>query len=169
MTNHDNTVTTRSRRVTWDDPMVSADAVKTMSGLEFLQAIASGALPAPPISASLAYKLAEVSEGQAIFTIDPAEFHYNPIGMVHGGVAATLLDSAAACAIQSTLPAGTGYTTVELHINYIRPITAVTGSLRCIGQTIHVGRRMATAEARLIDGDGKLYAHATTTCMIFPF
>lgn len=169
MTNHDDIVTTRSRRVTWDDPMVSAKAVRTMSGLAFLQAIASGALPAPPIGASLAYKLAEVSEGQAIFTIEPAEFHYNPIGMVHGGVAATLLDSAAACAIQSTLPAGTGYTTIELHINYVRPITAVTGLLRCIGQTIHVGRRVATAEARLIDENDKLYAHATTTCMIFPF
>lgn len=131
MTNSENLMTTRSRYVTWGDPMVSADAVKTMSGLEFLQAIANGVLPAPPISASLAYKLAEVSDGQAVFTIDPAESHYNPIGSVHGGVAATLLDSAAACAIQSTLPAGTGYTTVELHINYIRPITAVTGPLRC--------------------------------------
>lgn len=169
MTDHEDAVTTRSRYVTWDDPSVSAKAVRTMSGLAFLQAIASGALPAPPIGASLAYKLAEVSEGQAIFTIEPAEFHYNPIGMVHGGVAATLLDSAAACAIQSTLPAGIGYTTIELHINYVRPITAVTGLLRCIGQTIHVGRRVATAEARLIDENDKLYAHATTTCMIFPF
>ena len=169
MIKHNGSVTTRSRHVAWDDPKVSAKAVRTMSGLAFLQAIATGALSASPISASLAYKLAEVTEEQAIFTIEPAEFHYNPIGMVHGGVAATLLDSAAACAIQSTLPAGIGYTTVELHVNYVRPITAVTGLLRCIGQTIHVGRRMATAEARLIDENDKLYAHATTTCLIFPF
>lgn len=167
MTQHENRLSERSRRVTWNDPMVSAEAVKSMSGLAFLQALLNGDLPAPPISDSLAFYLTEVTEGHAVFTIEPAEFHYNLLGSVHGGVAATLLDSAAACAIHSTLPAGTGYTTVELHINYIRPVTAVTAPLRCIGQTIHVGRRMATAEARLVDENDKLYAHATTTCMIF--
>jgi uncharacterized protein (TIGR00369 family) len=109
----------------------------------------------------------EVEEGRVVFEVEPAEYHYNPIGAVHGGLACTLADSAMGCAVHSTLPAGVGYTTVEIKTNLLRPISVRTGTLRCEGTTIHVGGRIATAEARLTDAAGKLYAHATTTCMIF--
>jgi uncharacterized protein (TIGR00369 family) len=156
----------RSRVVTWEDPMPAAEAARTMSGLDYLRALVAGDYPAPPISRLLNFRLVEVEEGRAVFEVEPAEYHYNPIGVVHGGLAATVLDSALGCAVQSTLPAGSSYTTVELHVNLLRPITAHTGKLRCQSHIVHVGRRIATAEAKLLDEAGKLYAHATTTCMI---
>jgi uncharacterized protein (TIGR00369 family) len=108
----------------------------------------------------------ELSEGRVVFAAEPAEYHYNPIGMVHGGLAATLLDSALGCAIHSTLPAGTGYTTLQLNINYVRPLSSKTGIVYCEGKVIHTGGRVATAEGRLTDANGKLYAHGTTTCIV---
>jgi uncharacterized protein (TIGR00369 family) len=156
----------RTRTFTWEDTAPVVKAAQTMSGLELLQAIVAGKLPAPPIADLMNFELDEVSEGRVVFAVEPAEYHYNPLGVVHGGLAATLCDSAMACAILSTLPAGKSQTTIELHINYTRPITARTGRLRCIGQVINVGRRVATAEARLVDEDNKLYGHGTTTCMI---
>jgi uncharacterized protein (TIGR00369 family) len=110
--------------------------------------------------------MTEVSEGRVVFAIEPAEYHYNPLGTVHGGVTAILLDSALGCAIQSMLPAETGYTTIELKVNYLRPLTVKTGTVYCEGKIIHVGGRIATAEGRLTDETGKLYAHGTTTCII---
>jgi uncharacterized protein (TIGR00369 family) len=107
-----------------------------------------------------------VSEGRVVFSAEPAEYHYNPLGTVHGGIAATLLDSAMGCAVQSLLPAGTGYTTLEIKVNYLRPITSATGPVTCEGKIIHLGGRVATAEARLSDATGKLYAHGTTTCIL---
>ena len=106
-----------------------------------------------------------MEKGRVVFTVEPAEYHYNPLGAVHGGLAATLVDSAMTCAITSAAPAGMAYTTIELHINYIRPITTNTGLIRSIGEVIHVGRRIATAEAKILDTHDKLYAHATTTCL----
>ena len=138
-----------------------------MSGLEYLRKIVAGELPRPPISALLDFGLAEVAEGRAVFAVEPAEYHYNPIGVVHGGLAATLLDSAMGCAIHSALPAGAGYTTLEIKVNYIRAMTANMGTVRCEGKLIHLGSRTATAEGRVLDEAGKLYAHATTTCLIF--
>lgn len=158
--------TDRTRLIQWADPAPAAQVAQTMSGLDYLQAIVTGQLPPPPIANLLNMQLVEVSQGRAVFTVQPSEYHYNPIGAVHGGLAATLCDSAMACAIHSTLSPGKAYTTVELHVNYIRPIIVQTSLLRCIGQIIHVGRRIATAEARLLDNDDKLYAHATTTCII---
>ncbi len=158
---------TRTRTFTWEDPLSLAEAGRGLSGLEYLQKIIAGELPRPPISALMDFGLAELSEGRAVFTVEPAEYHYNPIGVVHGGLAATLLDSAMGCAVHSTLPAGVGYTTLEIKVNYVRPITAETGSVRCEAKVIYVGGRTATAEGRIMDGSGKLYAHATTTCMIF--
>ena len=157
----------RSRTYSWEDPMTGAQAARSMSGLDYLQALIDGKFPRPPISTTLDFVLVEVQEGRAIFECTPSEFHYNPIGVVHGGLAATLLDSALGCAVQSTLPAGSGYTTVELHVNLVRPVTMQSGRLRCQADVIHVGRSMATAQARLTDAAGKLYAHGTTTCMIF--
>jgi uncharacterized protein (TIGR00369 family) len=156
----------RTRTMTWEDTSPVVKAAQTMSGLEILKAIAAGKLPPPPIGELMNFKVSEVEEGRVVFTVEPAEYHYNPLGVVHGGLAATLCDSAMACAIWSTLPAGKSQTTIELHINYIRPITARAGRLRCIGQVINVGRRVATAESRLLDDDDKLYGHGTTTCMI---
>jgi uncharacterized protein (TIGR00369 family) len=137
-----------------------------MGGLEYLQAMERGALPPPPIMQLLNIGFQSSEEGRVVFSVEPAEYHYNPIGMVHGGLAATLCDSAMGCAIQSTLPAGVGFTTLELKINYVRPLTAATGLVLCEGKVINVGGRVATAEARVTDRAGKLYAHATTTCLI---
>lgn len=157
----------RSRTVRWQDPARSAAAAPAMSGLDFLRAIRDGILPGAPIAALLDYDLREVEPGRVVFRVTPGEQHYNPIGSVHGGLVATLLDSAMACAIQAQLPQGAGYTTVELSINYVRPILADSGPLDAIGTAVHVGRRLGTAEGRLVDAAGKLYAHGTTTCIIF--
>ena len=157
----------RTRVIKWEDPLIGAKAGQIMSGLEYLQAMARGDLPPPPIAALLNFEFVSVEQGRVVFAIEPAEYHYNPLGSVHGGVAATLVDSAMTCAIYTTAPAGMGYTTIELHVNYVRPITLKTGRLRCIGEVIHVGRRMATAQARLLDERDKLYSHASTTCLIF--
>jgi uncharacterized protein (TIGR00369 family) len=143
-----------------------AEAQRHMSGLEFLQSIISGELPIPPIAATLGFRLAQAVAGRVVFVAQPAEYHYNPIGVVHGGLAATLLDSCMSCAIQSTLPAGVVYTTLELKVNFIRPITLGTGELRSEGTVVHAGSMTATAEGRLVDQAGKLYAHGTTTCII---
>lgn len=158
--------TSRTRTVTWEDPLAGAEAAQTMSGIEYLRAMARGTLPGPPIAALLGLEIVEVETGRVVFAVEPAEYHYNPIGTVHGGLACTIADSAMACAIHSTLPAGTAYTTLELKVNLVRPITRETGRVRCEGTTIHVGGRVATAEARLFDEGGKLYAHATTTCLV---
>jgi uncharacterized protein (TIGR00369 family) len=156
----------RTRTVTWDDPLISARAAPAMDGLEYLRAMERGELPPPPIMRLLNMGFLEAEEGRVVFSVEPAEYHYNPIGMVHGGLAATLCDSAMGCAIHSTLPAGVGYTTLELKINFVRALTVATGPVRCEGKVINVGGRVATAEARVTDRAGKLYAHATTTCLI---
>ncbi|HEY6187633.1 MAG TPA: PaaI family thioesterase [Pyrinomonadaceae bacterium] len=158
---------TRTRTVSWEDPRALALAGRGLSGLEYLQKIVAGELPRPPISALLDFGLAELGEGRAVFTVEPAEYHYNPIGVVHGGLAATLLDSAMGCAVHSMLAAGVGYTTLEVKVNYVRPMTVETGLVRCEAKVIHMGGRTATAEGRVTDASGKLYAHATTTCIIF--
>lgn len=136
------------------------------SGLELLRRILHGDHPRAPISDTLGFDLVEVEEGRAVFSITPGPQHYNPIGSVHGGVAATLLDSCMGCAVHSTLAPGVGYTTLELKVNLVRAITADTGELRAVGSLISAGRRVATAEGRLVDADGRLYAHGTTTCLI---
>jgi uncharacterized protein (TIGR00369 family) len=152
--------------VSWEDPRELAAAGRSLSGLEFLQKIVAGELPPPPLASVLNFNIVELREGYAVFAVEPAEYHYNPIGVVHGGVAATLLDSAMGCAVHSTLPAGAAYTTREIKVNFVRPMTAETGRVRCEGKIIHVGGRTATAEGRVIDEAGKLYAHGTTTCLI---
>jgi uncharacterized protein (TIGR00369 family) len=156
----------RSRTFEWEDPRLLLDAIRGISGLEFLQRFTKKELPPPPISALMDFTLTEVSPGRAVFTAEPAEFHYNPIGVVHGGLAATLLDSAMGCAVQSMLPPGVGYTTLEIKVNFVHALTAATGPVRSEGTVIHMGSRTATAEGRIVDRAGKLYAHATTTCMV---
>lgn len=157
----------RTRSITWGDPHALAKAAVGLSGLEYLKKIVAGELPPPPIGALMDFRISELSEGHAVFVVEPAEYHYNPIGVVHGGVAATLLDSAMGCAVHSTLAAGVSYTTLEIKVNYIRPMSAETGLVRCEANIIHVGGRTATAEGKIVDQKGRLYAHATTTCIIF--
>ena len=156
----------RSLEVTWQDPVELAKAARSMAGIEFLRAMRDGKLPPPPIAELLGFKLVEVEPGRAVFEVQPGERHYNPIGVVHGGLAMTLLDSAMGCSVQTQMPAGGGYTTLEAKTNLVRAITSETGVLRAIGKVVHLGKRIATAEARLEDKAGKLYAHATTTCIV---
>jgi uncharacterized protein (TIGR00369 family) len=156
----------RSRTFSWEDPMLGASAAMTMSGLEYLQAMSRGEIPVPPISKLMNMSGMEVSAGRVVFSVVPEEYHYNPIGMVHGGLAATILDSALGCTIQTMLPAGVGYSTLELKVNYVRTMTIKTGRVRAIGEVIPMGRTTAIAEAKLLDDQDKLYAFATTTCMI---
>jgi len=156
----------RTRTFTWEDPMVGAAAARTMSGLEYLEAMERGELPLPPIMATMGITGVHAEEGRVVVSLEPQEYHYNPIGVVHGGVASTLCDTATGCAVHSVLPAGTGYTTLELKVNFVRPLTRDTGRILCEGRTIHVGGRVATAEARVVDEAGKLYAHATSTCLV---
>jgi len=156
----------RTRTITWEDPTEAVQTGKTISGIAFLRAMQSGEFPPPPFAVLIGMWITEVSEGRVVFAAEPSESHYNPLGTVHGGVIATLLDSALGCAVQSMLPAGTSYTTLELKVNYLRPITTKTGTVYAEGKIIHLGGRIATAEARLTDADGKLYAHSTTTCII---
>jgi uncharacterized protein (TIGR00369 family) len=165
---HEITTEQRSRTVTWDDPLLAVAAARGMHGLDYLQAIHRGELPAPPIAVLLGLEIDEIEEGRAVFSVQPAEYHYNPMGSVHGGLAATLFDSAMGCAVLSTLPPGQFFTTLELHVNFVRAMTAETGRVRCEARVLHAGSRIATAEAKLVGEDGRLYGHATTTCMIVP-
>jgi len=146
--------------------IVPAGTAKSMSGLELLTAIMEGTLPAPPIQKTLDFRPVEVARGYTVFAGNPKIEYYNPLGTVHGGYTAALLDSCMACAIHSLLEAGYSYATVEIKINYVRAITSDTGEVRAEGKVIHSGRRIATAEGRLLDSAGKLYAHGTTTCLI---
>jgi uncharacterized protein (TIGR00369 family) len=148
--------------------VVTPEILNSYDGLGFLQAIIAGTLPQPPISELLSFHLVEAENGHAVFEGLPEFRHYNPIGSVHGGIAATLLDSALGCAIFSTLHKGDTWTTLELKLNFVRPMTKDTGPVRAEGRIIHRGRTVATSEGDLKDRAGKLYAHATTTCMIFP-
>jgi len=157
----------RERVHSWQDPELTAAAAGTRDGLAFLRAGANGELPVAPVAGTLGFVLREVEPGRVVMELEPAEFHYNPIGSVHGGVFATVLDSATGCAVHSMLPAGARYTSLDLSVKFIRPVYAGTGLLRCEGTVIHLGRRTALAEARLTGPDGRLYAHATSSLMIF--
>ena len=159
-------VSARTRIIEWHDPVEAFGRANGLSGIDHLRPIAAGELPPPPIAVTLGFGIAEVEEGRVVFTAQPAEYHYNPIGAVHGGLAATLLDSAMGCAVQSVLPPGSGYTTLELKASFIRPMTRDTGEIRAIGTLLSAGRRVATAEGRIEDGRGRLLAHATSTCLV---
>ena len=156
----------RSLTVTWQDPMALAQAAHSMSGLQFLQSVRDGKLPPAPIQELIGMRLTEVEPGRAVWELAPAEQHYNPIGVAHAGITATLLDSARACAVHSTLPLGKGYTTLEFKLNLVRGVTIQSGTVRATGKLVHAGKSTATAEARLEDAAGTLYAHSSTTCIL---
>jgi uncharacterized protein (TIGR00369 family) len=159
--------TGRERSYSWDDPAIAAAQAREQDGLAFLQAILDGRIPAAPIANTLDFKPVSVTAGVVVFEFTPAEFHYNPIGTVHGGMIATVCDSACGCAVQSLLPAGSYYASVDLSVKFLRPITTATGPVTCEGTVTYIGGRSALAQARLTGADGKLYAHATSSCMIF--
>jgi uncharacterized protein (TIGR00369 family) len=157
----------RTRTFGWTDPATHAAEIGRQGGLEFLQAMARGDFPAPPIMNLIDVASLEVEEGSVTVRLDPQEFHYNPLGTMHGGVISTLLDTAAACSVHSTLPAGVGYTSLDLTVKFLRPVTIATGRITCTGRVLQRGRRTALAEASLVDGAGRLLAHATSSCLIF--
>jgi uncharacterized protein (TIGR00369 family) len=158
----------RTRTYSWTDPMVNAAELGQRGGLELLRAMAAGEVPPPPIMSTLGIEgIGSVDEGRVSFVMTAREYHYNPLGTVHGGVLATLLDTCAACAVHSTLPAGVGYTSLDLTTKFLRPVTVASGRLRCDGTVISRGRTTALAEARLFDEAGRMVAHATSSCLIF--
>ena len=157
----------RRREHRWEDPAITAAVARDMDGVTFFGEILAGRLPPPPIATTLGFDLVSVEKGRVVFELTPAEFHYNPIGSVHGGVYATLCDSACGCAVHSMLPAGAFYTSLDLTTRFIRPVTVNTGRLLCEGTVSHLGSRTAVAHARLTDAAGKLHAEATSSCMIF--
>lgn len=158
----------RSKTVTWHDPMAGAAAAMRMSGLDYLRAMKDGTIPPPPIITLMNMDLGEVDEGRVEFRCSPDESHYNPIGRVHGGFVCTVLDSAAGCAVQSTLPAGVGYTSLDLTVSYLRGLHHDSGELLAVGTVVKPGRRVAFAEARVTDAQGRLVATATSTLLVFP-
>ncbi len=159
-------MTKRSRTYEWEDPASLATHAIKENGLEFLVKMTNGELPLPPLIHTLDFEVSSIQPGRAEFTFHPQEFHYNPLGTVHGGVITAILDSALGCTLHSLLPAGAGYTTVEIKVNFLKAISIKTGEMRAVGSLINQGNRTALLEARLTDANGKLYAYATSTCMI---
>ncbi|MFD4142550.1 PaaI family thioesterase [Streptomyces sp. NPDC058572] len=160
----------RSRTHTWGAPVRPGAGILKMTGREILQAGIDGRFPAAPIMSTLGFRFMEVGDGLAVFETEHGEYLYNPMGSVHGGYLASVMDAALGSAVMSRLPAGSTYTTTQLSLNLIRPVFADTRPLRVTGTAVHVGRTTATAEARVVGiEDGKLYAHGTTTCSVFSF
>jgi uncharacterized protein (TIGR00369 family) len=161
--------TTRERSYSWDDPRPGLERLPVTAGADLLRAMERGELPVPPLAATLDFEqIRVVAEGTVELTLVPGEHHLNPLGTVHGGVIAAMLDTVAGCAVHSALPAGTGYTSLDLHTRFLRAITPATGRVRAEGTVVSRGSRTATAEARLVDERGRLLATATSTCLVFP-
>lgn len=158
----------RSKTITWHDPLRTAAEGAAMAGLDYIHAIIEGALPPPPIAQLLGMELISAEPGRAEFHCTPDESAYNPLGIVHGGLVCTLLDSAVGCAVHATLPKGTGYTSIELKVNYLRPVHADSGPLTAVGVVTKPGRRVAFAEGTVEDRHGKVVASASSSLLIFP-
>jgi uncharacterized protein (TIGR00369 family) len=158
----------RTRTVQWEDPAPALAVMPTVTGLEYLRRMIGGQLPPPPITVLMRMTLTEAEEGRVVFVCEPDESHYNPIGTVHGGLLCTLLDSSLGCAVQSTLPQGMGYTSIEINVNYLRPVYAHTGPLRCTATVTKPGRRVAFADGVVTDASGKTVATATGSLLVFP-
>jgi uncharacterized protein (TIGR00369 family) len=156
----------RSLIVSWDDPQAAHDVGLKLSGIDYLCELIAGRITLPPIMKLMGFRFAKVEDGVVVFECEPGEQHYNTNGVVHGGLAMTLLDSAMGCCVHTRLPPDKSYTTLEVKVNLVRAITVQTGRIRATGRVMHFGGRTATAEARLEDAAGKLYAHGTTTCLI---
>ena len=161
------TVVDRKLLVEWEDPAPAAARIPTMPGMDFIAGYLDGTFPAAPIARLMGFELTQAEPGRVVFECDPGEQHYNPIGTVHGGLACTLLDSALGCAVQTTLQQGQGYTSIDLNVQYLRPILAGSGRLRCEGKVTKPGSRVAFAEGTLVDGQGRLVATATSSLAVF--
>ena len=159
---------TRTRTIEWEDPMIGATKALPMPGLDYLRAMIAREIPGPPIVALMNMDLVSATAGEVTFTCEPNESHYNPIGAVHGGFACTVLDSVAGCAVHSTLPAGVGYTSLEIKVSYLRAISTESGVLTAVGRVTKPGSRVAFAEAEITDAQGRLVATATSTLLVFP-
>ena len=156
----------RKKLIIWQDPMEGVAQIHKMPGFDYLQAINDGKIPFSPLVLTLDFCVDRVKKGEAIFSFLPQEFHYNALGTVHGGVISAILDSAMGCSLHSLLPAGTGYTTLELKVNFLKAVTIRTGELKASGRMIHAGSRTALVEAQLTGSDNTIYAHVTSTCLI---
>jgi uncharacterized protein (TIGR00369 family) len=160
----------RAKTITWDDPQNNKrETIATISGLDYLKAIMENKISPPPVANLVGYKICDVDIGYAAFELNPAEYHYNPFATVHGGILSILLDSAMTTSVLTTLPKGISCTTIEIKVNFIKPVTADTGLLKCEASPLHVGKKIATAEGKLKDKNGLLYAHGVSTCSIFKF
>lgn len=160
-------LTQQTKTISWVDPRPQAEQALTMSGLDYLRAMLDGSIPPPPIASHINLEMLEAEPGIAIMAATPDESHYNPIGSVHGGFFATLLDSVCGCAVQTTLPAGTAYTSLDLNVSFLRGITTDTGRVVATGRVTKPGTRAAFVEADLKDSEGRLLATATSTCLVF--
>jgi uncharacterized protein (TIGR00369 family) len=160
-------VSERTRTYTWEDPFALAGEMADHSGLELMQLMAKGEIPPPPIANTLGFRLVEAERGHALFECEPAEYHYNPIGVVHAGLAMTLMDSAMGLAFVTTLDHPVAWTTLEVKCNFTRALTVDSGVVRCTGAVVHLGRRVATTESRIEDSQGRLCAHGTSTILVF--
>jgi uncharacterized protein (TIGR00369 family) len=156
----------RERTFSWADPAAIAAAGAGLSGAEFFAALGAGTIPPPPVMRALDFDGVSFGEGRAAFRLTPREFHYNPLGSVHGGVFATMVDSACGCAVHTLLPAGVFYTSLDLSVKFLRPVTVGTGPITAEGTVVHLGRRTALAEARITDAAGKVYVTATSSCLV---
>lgn len=163
------TTPNRERTFQWDNPLEGAKQALTMSGLDYLQAMGEGKIPFPPLLHTLDFRPTHLEKGKVIFSFQPQEFHYNPIGSVHGGVISAILDSAMGCTLHSVLEAGSGYTTLELKVNFLKAVTNKIEELHAVGKIIHAGGRTALVEAQLIDKDNTVYAHGVSTCLILKY
>jgi uncharacterized protein (TIGR00369 family) len=161
-----NDMTARRRTIQWEDPAAAAREGLSRPGLGYLKAIMSGEIARPPMTWTLDFELVEAEEGRAVFECEPKEFHYNPANVVHGGLALTLIDSATGCAVLSTLATGESFTTVETSTQFVRPMKAGMGKVRCEARLAHRGRTLARAEAKVVDAEGRLLAYGHSTCMI---
>lgn len=157
----------RRRTIEWDDPAGLAEKAATVSGLEYLRGMKEGTIANPPICLLVGFAVVEVEEGRVVFELDPGEHLYNPFSVLHGGVTSGLLDAATGSAVHSTLPPGVGFTSIEIKVNFVRPITKETGPVRCEARIVHTGGTIAVAEGRVIDRENQLYALGLSTCMIF--
>ncbi len=158
----------QSKTIEWRSPFVTASLVPEMSGLEFLRAIRDGVVPPPPIAALMGMRMIVAEPGTVVFECQPDEAHYNPIGVVHGGLVCTLADTVSACAVQTTLDRGFTYTSIDLNVSYLRAVSSDSGVLRATGVVTKPGRRVAFASAEIVDGAGKVVATATTSCLVMP-
>jgi len=161
--------TLRKRTYEWGDPLEGAAKAKSMSGFEYLTAINNDEIPPPPLMVTLGFEKPDIKQGEATFYFKPEEYHYNPIGSVHGGVVSAILDSVMGCTLQTTLPTGVGYTTLELKVNFLKAVSYQTGRMIATGRIIHSGKSTALIEGSLADEKGTVYAHGVSTCMLFPF